>query len=100
MIYAAKAAWLHAVVNQKQDFSFAFLYVKLWLGWWDSNPRIKESKSFALPLGYIPIKMVLGEGLEPSWISPPHFECGASANSANQAYKVVPPAGIEPAHYL
>lgn len=43
-----KAAWLHAVVNQKQDFSFAFLYVKLWLGWWDSNPRIKESKSFAL----------------------------------------------------
>lgn len=55
MIYAAKAAWLHAVVNQKQDFSFAFLYVKLWLGWWDSNPRIKESKSFALPLGYTPI---------------------------------------------
>ena len=26
-----------------------------WLGWRDSDPRMTESKSVALPLGYIPI---------------------------------------------
>ncbi len=25
-----------------------------------------------------------GEGLEPSWPKPPHFECGASTNSATR----------------
>ena len=31
----------------------ALLY---WLGWLDSNQRMRESKSRALPLGYTPIK--------------------------------------------
>jgi hypothetical protein len=28
----------------------------VWLGWRDSDPRVMESKSIALPLGYSPIK--------------------------------------------
>ena len=28
----------------------------LWLGWLDSNQRMRESKSRALPLGYTPLK--------------------------------------------
>ena len=27
----------------------------IWLGWQDSNLRVRESKSLALPLGYTPI---------------------------------------------
>ena len=27
-----------------------------WQGWLDSNQRMRESKSLALPLGYTPIK--------------------------------------------
>ncbi len=28
-------------------------------------------------------------GLEPAWSDPPHFECGASANSATPAYNII-----------
>ena len=28
----------------------------IWLGWQDSNLRMRESKSRALPLGYTPMK--------------------------------------------
>ena len=34
--------------SRLRDFSF-------WLGWRDLNPRMTESKSVALPLGYIPL---------------------------------------------
>lgn len=33
-------------------------YLFKWLGWQDLNLRMKESKSFALPLGYTPIKQL------------------------------------------
>ena len=36
-----------------------------WLGWLDSNQRMRESKSLALPLGDTPI-LVLPTGLEPA----------------------------------
>ena len=29
--------------------------VNVWQGWLDSNQRMRESKSLALPLGYTPI---------------------------------------------
>ena len=28
---------------------------KIWQGWLDSNQRMRESKSLALPLGYTPV---------------------------------------------
>ena len=28
-------------------------------------------------------------GLEPAWIAPPHFECGASANFATPAWIII-----------
>ena len=37
------------ISRSKADFA------PTWLGWRDSNPRVTESKSVALPLGYIPI---------------------------------------------
>lgn len=46
-----------------------------WLGWADLNRRMTESKSVALPLGYIPTTSVYekrfqgftGEGIAPSY---------------------------------
>ena len=35
-------------------FNFRMFSVK-WQGWLDSNQRVRESKSLALPLGYTPI---------------------------------------------
>ena len=37
----------------------------IWLRWQDSNLRMRESKSLALPLGYTPI-MVPTTGIEPA----------------------------------
>ena len=31
------------------------IFVKKWQGWLDSNQRVRESKSLALPLGYTPV---------------------------------------------
>ena len=47
----------------------------LWLGWLDSNQRMRESKSRALPLGYTPIwgiKENMGLGFSPN----PMFSMG------------------------
>ena len=36
------------------------------MGWLGSNQRMRESKSLALPVGYTPINIVVGEdGFEP-----------------------------------
>ena len=37
-----------------------------WQGWLDSNQRVRESKSLALPLGYTPVSTgLISEGSEP-----------------------------------
>ena len=35
--------------------------VNVWQGWLDSNQRMRESKSLALPLGYTPIREKKGD---------------------------------------
>ena len=37
------------------------LLKKIWLGWQDSNLRMPESESSALPLGYTPIEQINGD---------------------------------------
>nr|DAQ03992.1 MAG TPA: hypothetical protein [Inoviridae sp.] len=40
---------------------------KAWQGWLDSNQRMRESKSLALPLGYTPVwKNRSGIGIAPN----------------------------------
>ena len=41
-----------------------------WQGWLDSNQRMRESKSLALPLGYTPIGKEKGIGITPNPFSP------------------------------
>ena len=38
----------------------------IWQGWLDSNQRMRESKSLALPLGYTPVWGLKSEGPEPT----------------------------------
>ena len=40
--------------------------VNVWQGWLDSNQRMRESKSLALPLGYTPIREKKGIGTNPN----------------------------------
>ena len=37
--------------------------VNVWQGWLDSNQRMRESKSLALPLGYTPVWKKMDQGL-------------------------------------
>ena len=46
----------------------------VWQGWLDSNQRVRESKSLALPLGYTPVS---GERLGPEQkLRPFRLKCG------------------------
>ena len=57
----------HSIFVQKKTLNFLKVF---WLGWWDSNTRMPESKSGALPLGYSPIlyNFIMGwkVGFEPT----------------------------------
>ena len=41
--------------DKKKDNLCRQIVLLQWLGWWDSNTRMTESKSVALPLGYSPL---------------------------------------------
>ena len=47
------------------------LAVTMWQGWLDSNQRMRESKSLALPLGYTPVYWgMAGAGAEAPALPP------------------------------
>ncbi len=46
---------LHLQQSRPYKAIYVVRIITRWLGWWDSNTRMPESKSGALPLGYSPI---------------------------------------------
>ena len=54
---------MQAYFRNRPDFFFADSKLESVLGWEGSNLRMAESKSAALPLGYIPI--VFSKGVSP-----------------------------------
>ena len=66
--YILLTTWTcYSIFVQKKTLNFLKVF---WLGWWDSNTRMPESKSGALPLGYSPIlyNFIMGwkVGFEPT----------------------------------
>ena len=51
------------------------LAVTMWQGWLDSNQRMRESKSLALPLGYTPVSAGKRRGPEQK-LRPSRLKCG------------------------
>ena len=45
----------------KRALLYQLSYWVIWLGWLDSNQRMRESKSRALPLGYTPMSLGAGK---------------------------------------
>lgn len=55
LIFIRKIKMFDRIIQNKTDFEGGQLYHNTrWLGWEDSNLRMAESKSAALPLGYTP----------------------------------------------
>ena len=71
--------WRSGPANS-QHFSWGHTPFLIWLGWLESNQRIRGSKPLALPLGYTPI-LVLKVGLEPTRLAATDFESAVSAYS-------------------
>lgn len=52
---ASGAKWTRGELAKGQEKVAWAIAPTKWQGWLDSNQRVRESKSLALPLGYTPI---------------------------------------------
>ena len=75
-----------------------FYRVTPWQGWQDSNLRLQESKSCALPLGHIPMSVRVGSTSGRRSRTIDLAESNRAHLRAAGPASLEPPTGIEPAH--